>query len=462
MGKFVPPFLFLVFGLAYAYWATSLGQVSSAYFDSLQYLGYGRSLLESGVYGSVLGVPDMNREPGYGFYLAALISLASWVSGIQDFSQLEVPANVFWLKLFQAMVLFLTAGLCAFKGSLPSRLRWPFFLLVLLSPTCIGAMREIYSEALAIPLSLLLLLLASRALSSGSPIAMAGAGAIFGLAVLTKSYLYYASFAFFLLFLFLTGRRLIGRGAPGPIAALALCLGLGGFVAQQAWNARNHLVFGDQASEARLSIALAGKVARLHAADWKRDLPVALAASLGTNFCDRYYGSERCSRFDYRGCDVVGPEYLQRYQDQYKLNTLADRQLKRDMLLLYFERPGTQLFGTALELLRMFFFEAVPDSGTFPRFLQPMLRAWHILGSMGFWVLILISWARHWRERHSDPAPHRQLSLLCLCLIAYHAATMAQVTNVVRYVFPVLPFLYYFTADGISIFLMRAKVWTRT
>ena len=117
-----------------------------------------------------------------------------------------------------------------------------------------------------------------------------------------------------------------------------------------------------------------------------------------------------------------------------------------------------QLLGNGLELLRMFFFEAVLDSTTFPKPMQGFLRAWHILGSGLFWIFILASWTHFWLQKDSSGA-ERSIFLLCAGFIAYHAATMSQITNVVRYVFPILPFLYYFVADGISTALERVSAW---
>ena len=106
----------------------------------------------------------------------------------------------------------------------------------------------------------------------------------------------------------------------------------------------------------------------------------------------------------------------------------------------------------------MFFFEAVLDPTTFPKPMQGFLRAWHILGSGLFWIFILASWTQFWLQKDSSGA-ERSIFLLCAGFIAYHAATMSQITNVVRYVFPILPFLYYFVADGISTALERISAW---
>ncbi len=458
--------LFLAAGLAYSFLAISLGETSAAYFDSLQYLQYGRNLLEQGIYGYQPGVADMNREPTYGVYLAGLIGLAKGLGLITDFSALQAPENVFWLKFFQAFVLFLSAGACSFWGALPRRVQKPFFLLVILSPTCLGAMREIYSEALAIPISLLLLCFVSRSLAGQSKLPALLSGLIFGVAVLTKSYFYFASFAFLLLGLLLVLSRyrpaiarFLTSSMPTNTALLLFTLGLGGISAQQYWNFRNTQLFGENTSEARLSIALAGKVARLERAEWPRDLPVSIAGSLGTNFCDKIYGSERCSLFDYRGCDVIGNEVRVDYEKRLPTLRQADSALKRDMFKLWFSRPITQLYGSGLELLRMFFFEAVLDAGTLPRVLQAPARAWHILGSLMLWGFILLSFTRHCRQWARLTPQEMGVALFCVLLVGYHAASMAQITNVVRYVFPILPFLYYFTADGIALVIERNRLW---
>lgn len=441
--------LFISAGMLYALVVTSAGEVSGAYFDSLQYLQYGKNLLLHGVYGYQAGVADMNREPGYGTYLGALMLLVGY--------------DTFWIKALQAFTLFVCAGTCAAWGGLPRRLRKPFFFLAILSPTCIGAAREIYSEALAIPLSLLFLLAVSRSLSRSSYVSAAFSGVLFAALVLTKSYFYYASFLFLLLGTLASVPRIkffSSLGNPRLLVFLLIAIGAGGIFAQQAWNLRNRSVFGENASEARLAIALAGKVARLDRADWPRDLLPSVAGSLGTNFCDKLYGESRCALFDYRGCDVIGNQFKVQFEQSHPTKIAAEAALKREMLQLWFRRPVTQLYGSGLELLRMFFFEAVLDAGTLPWLLQVPARAWHILGSLLFWSLILISFTRHRRHWARLGANERALALLGLLLIAYHAATMAQITNVVRYVFPILPFLYYFTADGIALLIERNGAWT--
>lgn len=443
---------FFFAGLLYGLLVISAGQTSGIYYDSVQYVAYGANLLREGVYGAIQGVPDMNREPGYGFYLAALFGLVRGV-GLADLASLSLPEGIFWVKVLQAWLLFLAAGLCAFRGGLQTRMRWPLFFILVFSPSSIGAVREIYSEALAVPLSVLLLFCVARALRQKSRVFSIASAVSFGLLVLTKSYLYHASFVFLAVAL---GGFLYKR-ARTEFSGLFLALALGGLVAQQTWNYRNSRLFGENASEARLSIALAGKVARLHQVNWRNDLPVSLAGSLGTNFCDRIFGPERCSQFDYRGCDQIGNDYLARYKSLYGANRLVDQHLKRDMLRLYFERPFTQLAGSGLELLRMFFFEAVLDAGTLPGPFQPLARAWHIAGSLLLWILIVASWRSYWRSWKSLAIPDRHLALFCALLLVYHAGTMAQITNVVRYVFPVIPFLYFFAAGGVVSLINRGR-----
>lgn len=448
---------FFAVAIAYAVAASSLGQISGAYFDSEQYIHYGWNLLESGQYGATIGRPDMNREPAYAAYLAGLLWTLKLFGANLSVQSLLKPDHLFFVKGLQALTLFLCAGFTAFRAQLPVRLQWPFFLLAILSPSCISIVREIYSEALAVPLALLLLGCVSLSFKTKTRIPSFAAGLFFGLMVLTKSYLYFASF----LFLSIAAISLLPRlRIPRTAVLLFLCMGLSGFAAQKAWDFRNLRVFGENASEARLSIALAGKVARLHEAEWPKDLAPALAASLGTNFCDGIFGPDRCSRFDYRGCDVIGLQNLLKYKEQYVTNRAADSALKKDMFSLWMRRPATQLFGSGLELLRMFFFEAVMDSGTFPDVLRLPARIWHLAGSLIFWAFILTSFTRHRRHWSLMDLQERSLALGCALVIAYHAFSMAQITNVVRYVFPILPLLYYFVADGIAVLLERNQIWT--
>lgn len=446
--------LFLLLGVTYAFAVTSLGKSAGVFFDSQQYVSYGRNWLATGVYGDTPGVPDMNREPGYGTFLAGVFFLVKQTGLVGDLAAIAEPGNIFWARLAQAFLLFSCAGFCAFGGGLPARLRRPFFLLAILSPTLVGAAREIYSEALAIPLSFLLLGCVSRALARGSKGAGAGVAIAQALLVLTKSYLYPLSLAL-LPFTAVAAWRRQYRFAW----LVALPLALGGITAQKAWDARNRALFGDGGNEARKSIAIAGKIARIDHASWRQDLPVALAASVGTNFCDARFGAERCQFFDYRGCDVIGNEILNDYRARYGNGRETDRKIQGDMIALALRRPFSQITGSLLELFRMALFEAVQDATSLPKALQNAARAWHVVGSFGGWVLILVSCATFWRRRRGWEPGEAPLFAFCAILVLYHAVTMSQITNVVRYVFPILPFLYYFVADGISVTLERISAW---
>ncbi|MGZ3655811.1 MAG: hypothetical protein ACXVCS_09655 [Bdellovibrionota bacterium] len=433
--------LFLFLGLLYAYAVTALGRTSEVFFDSRQYFDYARNLVETGVYGLEAGKPDMSREPAYGFYLAALFSTVRAVGLSPSIAALLEPARIFWVKALQALVLFLCAGLCAFRGEIPDRARKPLFFLLILSPTVIGANRELFSEALAIPLATLLLFFLSRVLAGRSKWNLLGVFFSQAALVFTKSYLYYLSFPALLW----TVRRRIN-----PVFFAALALGLGGLTAQKIWDARNHARFGENTDNTRLSIALAGKVARIDRVHWHTDWPVAIAGALGTNFCDSRYGEQRCKLFDYRGCDEIGNAINYGLRIKLGAQFLADQAVKHDMAQLFLQRPITQVSGSGLELLRMFFFESVLDSGTLPGFLQTPARAWHIVGSLLLWALIGLSFRDIFRHRRNYT-----LALACGAILVYHAGTMSQITNVVRYVFPVLPFLYFFAADGIGLLLEK-------
>jgi hypothetical protein len=447
--------LFLLLGLVYAYAVISLGHASAVYYDARQYFDYAKNLLETGTYGLVPGQPDIHREPGYGVYLAALLAAVKGAGFAPSLEAISSPEKIFWVKLLQAYVLFLSAALCAFHGALPERVRRPFFFLVVLSPTFVGAMREIYSEALAIPLSLLFLFFFSRA------IALPGWGNRFGTAlawaaqVLAKSVLYYSCYAFLLLAAALAFRR-----RTLPLLLAFVFAATGGLAAQRAWKLRTASL-GANADEARLSIALAGKIARLDEVSWEGNVIPALAASLGTNFCDRHFGADRCAHFDYRACDEVGPRYLREYTRRLGSAHLADEAIKHDMFTLWFHRPLTQLAGSGLELLRMTFFESVIDAGSLPGFLQAPARAWHIVGSLALWALILLSWVRLARTGIRLDTPEGGIVLVCGAILFYHAVSMAQITNVARYVFAVLPFAYYFAADGAALAWEKLRTWKK-
>ncbi len=445
--------IFLLFGLAYAFSVIAIGRTSEVYYDSKQYFDYACNLLQSGVYGLIPGTPDMGREPGYGIYLSGLFSLIRGIGFAPDLASIARPENIFWVKMLQAFVLFCCAGITAFLGALPKRIRWAFFLILIFSPSTISAMRELYSEALAIPLAVLWIYFVSKALQGNCPLPFLGVGIIQALLVLTKSYLYYASFLFLLIALAFALRR-----KWRPIFYVSLAIATGGFVAQKGWNYRNSTMLGQNAHEPRLSLMLAGKIARIDTVNLGEDLSVALAASIGTNFCDRHFGMDRCKNFDYRGSDQKGYETLVRYWERKESGAMVDQMLRRDMLRLYFQKPFTQIFGSGLEILRMFFFESVLDTGTLPRPLQPLGRAWHVAGSLLLWLLILVSWCHFFNAWATFAEAERGLILLCSSLPLFHVITMAQITNVVRYIFPVLPFFYFFAAFGLAqLFTWRAR-----
>ncbi|MGZ3650418.1 MAG: hypothetical protein ACXWSC_04455, partial [Bdellovibrionota bacterium] len=71
-------------------------------------------------------------------------------------------------------------------------------------------------------------------------------------------------------------------------------------------------------------------------------------------------------------------------------------------------------------------------------------QLWHVFGSFLLWLLVLAG-----ISRLRDPGA-RRAGLVAGAVIAYHFLFMAQVTNVQRYTEPVIPFLYFFAALGLT------------
>jgi hypothetical protein len=257
----------------------------------------------------------------------------------------------------------------------------------------------------------------------------------------------------------LTGLCLIFKRPKPKVATLLLFTGVISLFMNSAWTYRNRVTLGENAATSRFSIALAGKVARIDQMKFPEELPVALAASMGSNFCDEHFGPPSCERFDYRGCDKVGIRVLGEYSDQFGSKVLVENNIVRDMRRLFFRRPGIQLLGSFLEILRMGFFEAVLDKGTLPALMVPWARAWHAIGSALIWFLILLGLKELYFKYSSVDTSHRGLFWLFGGVIVYHFSTMSQVTNVVRYIFPVIPFLYLFASVGLASGIERVKVW---
>jgi hypothetical protein len=120
--------LLLPLGLAYAYAVIALGHTSAVYYDSEQYVAYGRNLLDSGAYGIIAGVPDTHREPGYGAYLAGGFAFLRAIGLVPDLAAVSDVARIFWVKVAQALTLFGAAAFAA--SSLPPRVRRIFFALL--------------------------------------------------------------------------------------------------------------------------------------------------------------------------------------------------------------------------------------------------------------------------------------------------------------------------------------------
>lgn len=431
-------------GVLYALLVAASSQ-SELFFDSVQYHAYARNLIETQTYGEEPGVPDMNREPGYGVFLAILAVMFKALGVIANADGLKAPQALFWVKFTQGALMFATAAAAALAAPWPKRLRTALFALFVFSPTVFGTAREIYSEALALPLSFVFVYFAANALKKPSAQYLAGASLAWALAILTKSYLQYTS-----IFFIAGAAYLLARRRQKALASLLLVTGVVSALANGCWSYRNKVVLGEGVASTRLAIALAGKVARIDQMKLPEELPAALAAAVGSNFCDGLFGAPSCSKFDFRECDRIGPATWARYRRDFPPDSVAEKKLKSDMVALYFEKPVHQLLGSFLEVMRISFFEAVMDTGSLPPPLKTPARAWHAVGSALMWACIALG-LLHLRRTWTKTEPHiRAFYVLAALLIGYHYLVMSQITNVVRYVFPVLPFLYVFAATGIA------------
>lgn len=392
--------------------------------DSGQYYKYAQNLVQTGVYGLEPGVPDAHREPGYGVFLSLIMKLF----GDSFFAIVFVQGLLFfWSTLFFSFKTFLTGNLSKI-----------YFLISIFSPTLAGTTTVIYSEILSIILLHLFLgflWLSSkpqRSFTEGMLIAMFS-GLFFAALVLTKSYLQYASLIFILFSVLQFYKK------QKVLAVNILVVSIFGILAQGIWNARNQSQLGKNYSQFRVPNALVGRVERLNRFEFPGDIPISLVAAVGSNLCYKIYTEQRCLKFEIRGADYFGAEVIQKYYSKYpESKSQAEKQVVADYLPQYFGAPLRQLYGSFLETLRMSFFEATQKSSKYS-FLNTMGSAWHFGGSL----ILLFLFIKGLRQKKSS------FDWFLVLIIFYHWAVMAQMTNLVRYVFTIIPIIYVFSARGL-------------
>lgn len=414
--------------------------------DSGQYFNYANFLLTTRVYGQKEGIPDADREPGYGAFLAlarAPVEIGAKVIGVN----ISTPFLLKWFVFWQAFLGFAMAALAAFCTSLPRSVGRIFFAILVLSPTVWGTHSVIYSETLAISLLLFFLWALDRAVCDAAPKSAILAGAAWGMLALTKGYFELASTISFAL---ASVCFVLGRPTRMSRCHSALIL-LGTLVAitmQSAWSFRNRFTLGPNMATPRIAYALAGKVLRAETFVVPRELPIALSAAIGTNLCNRLYSETACLKYEIRGSDQLGIAAWAKYKARMPTPAEAQKALVHDMIIRYFDHPGLQIFATLLEVVRMSFFEAPQSIQSGVGALDMLPRVWHFAGSILAWV---VAWAGFFAIRRQNM--HSKLAcshlwIFCGVLVLYHYVVMSQTTNLVRYIYPVLPAIYLYCAFG--------------
>lgn len=433
--------------------------------DSQLYFAYARNFLDTGVYGVLPNIPDMDREPGYALFFAGILKALRFTGIIKAYDDAGVTPGLYMVVMVQGAILFVSACLVSFHSLVIKKSQVILFILLLLSPSLLTCQREMYSEALAVPLSLFLLWgfaqSINRQKSSGKNTWYAVLCGVFWAGmVLTKAYFNYMSFLFLLLsagiFFYNERRGSFSRFPHDLTKRMTVTFGIlavFGFGASKAWDIRNRRQFGSDVAVFREANALAGKVARLDQARLFDNLNVAFAASLGSNYCNRVYGYDRCVPFDIRGCDLIGAKLWGEYTAKYSTKSEAMKALTKDMIGLYLTHPLVQVVGSGFEVLRMLFFEATHVFNRTPQFIQKIMSVWHFGGSLIFLVSAIFGLTQF---RSQDPFTLALYGLASV-FIFYHFFVMSQVTNLVRYIYPIIPFIYLWVALGISEILFKAR-----
>jgi hypothetical protein len=308
--------------------------------DSRAYFSYARNLVDTGVYGDAPGLPDMAREPGYGAFLAVLLFAFDHVQSFTGWIGTSTESALMWVVFWQILLSVLAFALMAFKSGLPARYRWPIFLVSLLSPTLWGASTVIYSETLVISLMAIFMFFAFRAFTGKTRFwrNAIGAGGAWGAIVLTKGYLEYTIPVALLAGLILAGlkwRRGSEEESRARLRKWLLAVALVSSLFAGGWSVRNRAVLGDQRSSRRMLNAIAGKVLRVQKFNMPKELTTALAAAVGTNFCNDIYGKSACFLYTIDGADSIGFPLSDRYYRIFSAPALAQSAMVKDMAQEY-------------------------------------------------------------------------------------------------------------------------------
>lgn len=423
-GAFLYPCLVLFFS------ECSLGN------DSGQYFAYAKNIWDTGVYGMVPGQPDGHREPLYSLLLAGFIGAARlW--------RVRAPEELAaWMVFLQSLCCYLAcASVLGIRGVSLGR-RLGLFALLLLSPTVITMNGMIYSEALAYSLVALFIVSFFTETTEHSSWRLLLAFGIGAALVLTKIHFQYLPF----LLLPVAGMMLIGAKRGGGVSGLFRrgawflgCFSLGILVSVQAWELRNARGFASRGTEYRKLLNVLGKTMRSDRIDFSAEAAPGFAAALGTNFCERAYGRERCRLFDFQTSDKLANRFIQDLTSGNSDASEVEKQVKAKILAYWRESPFRQLMGSFLEAVRISFFEFTDlGRGSANRWVGKFPSLWHFLGSLG--LLLACVWgATRWKLLN---ASFRLSGAVCLLMIGYHYFIYINVTNVARFSLVILPLLY--------------------
>ncbi len=399
--------------------------------DSFSYYSYAKNFAQTGVYGVQPGVPDNGREPGYGIFLGAAIF------PVVSFFQVGKDFLLKWMVIAQTLFFLFSLFLFYKKSSLHLQIKNIFVAIALLSPTFFLAHSILFSESLALSLMILIL-----AYGDQFRVRYGILGVLFGLLLITKLYflllalLLLLGSLFFMLYCYKKTKVLERRALSlAYIASIALVFPL-------SWNIRTALSV-DNPPTNRMLFVLVGKVYRPTIWNFREEWSAALAASVGSNFCDRKFGEEVCWKYDYRLGDKLAESFL-------KISENVDGfSAKKEVAFYWLRTFPMQMVGSFLEVLRMVFFEFITFPSDAPQGLRLFGQAWHVLGSALVWALVILGWKKSWSSYHG---------VLAMIFLGYHILIMSQLTNVQRYIVPVLPCMYLLASWGV---IRLQELWSQ-
>jgi hypothetical protein len=397
--------------------------------DSSAYLEYARVQIDHGFHGQYSTGPDMHREPGYPFFIQVVLRPLEFFVGREDLLALK------WIVFCQTIFFLFSVGVLVFLPGRTRKYRRIFAGLLLASPTLWGSHTIIYPESLSASLVILALAGVDRFAEKPGWFSAGWVGLLIGVQSLVR---YTQFYGVIVCALFAAGfslwsyrQGLVQRARSSAlIAFLALAGGI-------YWPIRNHLVLEPGAYSVREPTAIAGKILRIEEADLLHNLPKALVCAVGTSLCERIYGSDACLMYEIRGSDKLGGlawlEHTREYAGptEKKLSAFKARYFRR-----YFEHPFLQILGSLIEIVRIGFWESLPAIQI--RIFDAFPRVWHFGGSLLVWGFFL----RGLKTLSQAGAGLRPVLGISIGWVLYHFALMSQITNLVRYVIPLLPCVY--------------------